>query len=114
MTMQIIYCAENCGRSARDRINRTAKELNSRGYKVEVKALETEMLYGIAFDYGVNIGSVKKRGELCKFVIFDDTRFGKFLTDESERLSYDDMAGYFKSKKDRKLELQVLAYQRGV
>lgn len=114
MTIQIIYCPETGGRSARDRSNRCAKELSSRGYKVEVKALKTEMLHGLAFDYGVNISSVNNRGELCQFVIFDDTRFGKFLTNESDYSSYDDIAGFFKSKRDRKLELQVLAYQLGV
>uniref|UniRef100_UPI003F690700 hypothetical protein n=1 Tax=Streptococcus pluranimalium TaxID=82348 RepID=UPI003F690700 len=72
------------------------------------------MVHDLIFKYGVDCRSKVFHNEVCQLIIYDDQRYGKYLTNESEEFSYDDCAGFFKPRLNRRMELQQLVYQQGL
>ncbi len=99
---------------ALQRARRFAKNLSNRGYETCVDRLRPDMVHDLIFKYGVDCRSKVFHNEVCQLIIYDDQRYGKYLTNESEEFSYDDCAGFFKPRLNRRMELQQLVYQQGL
>ena len=102
--LKIIYNNKACPGSFKYRASRTANRIQnyfqSRGRDADISS----------YKHGVDLCS-PENGELCWLVVFDDQNKGKFISydsTETEAVSMQDIAGMFKSRTERRLELQYL------
>lgn len=112
--LKIIYNNAACPGSFKYRASRTANRIQRHfqhvGKDADVSSYKKEMEVELLEKHGVELHS-SKNGELCWLVIFDDQKMGKFISYDSTETNAVDMdyiTGMFKSRTERRLELQYL------
>ena len=112
--LKIIYNNAACPGSFKYIASRTANRIQSyfqnRGRDADVSSYKKGMEVELLEKHGVDLCS-PENGELCWLVVFDDQNKGKFISydsTETEAVSMQDIAGMFKSRTERRLELQYL------
>lgn len=118
--IHIIY-NKNSKRTAlnalRQRVYRLVSRLEDIGNDVVYEPYDDSMRHDLVMKHHVDVVSTIHYGEICDFVIYDDTRKGRFMTNESPFYSMEEVLEYFepltREERDRrrfKYLLKAMAY----
>lgn len=115
MTIHIVY-----NRSSRLNTNRKANLLRlKRLHNIfleqkkdcVLELFQDHMASELIHNHQAFIAAENYPGEICWFIIYDDQQKGKFITNESEITTPEDIVGYFRTRDERRLERELMIQQ---
>ncbi|HEM3629402.1 TPA: hypothetical protein U1C40_001675 [Streptococcus suis] len=89
------------------RLKRLHAAFQKAGKDCVLEIFREEDLHSMIHNHEVYIAAENYPGQLCWFVIYDDTRKRKYLTNESEFSCAEDIIGYFRTRAERKAEREL-------
>ncbi|HFI0144866.1 TPA: hypothetical protein ACGOR8_001943 [Streptococcus suis] len=89
------------------RLKRLHAAFQKAGKDCVLEIFREEDLHSLIYNHEVFIAAENYPGQLCWFVIYDDQRKRKYLTNESEYTCAEDIVGYFRTREERKAEREL-------
>ncbi|NQP32403.1 hypothetical protein HO924_09380 [Streptococcus suis] len=111
MTIHIIYNKfsglNDKPKANLQRLKRLHAAFKKAGKDCVLEVLPDEELLALHRTHGVIISAENYPGQICWFIIYDDQRQRKYLTNESELTCSEDIIGYFRTREERKAEREL-------